>query len=114
MMDEDEHITNVFWSDHAMQRDYVVFGDFVSFDTTYRTNDEHRPLGVFVGVNHHSSSVVFGAYLLFDETTQTFRWLFEMFFECMNVKAFESLFTDQDIGTFLVVAHIQFITISNL
>ena len=58
-MDEDEHITNVFWSDHAMQSDYIVFGDFVSFDTTYRTNDEHRLLKVFVGVNHHKSSVVF-------------------------------------------------------
>lgn len=44
MMDKDEHITNIFWSDHAMQNDYAIFGDFVSFDTTYKTKNEHRPL----------------------------------------------------------------------
>lgn len=69
MFDDDDCMTNVFWSDHDMRNDYALFGDFVSYGTTYRTNDKHRPLGAFVGVNHHREGVVFGACLLFDETT---------------------------------------------
>ena len=103
MIDEDEHITNVFWSDHAMQSDYAIFRDFVSFDTTYRTNNENRPLGAFLGVNHHRKSVIFGACLLFDKMAQTFIWLFQTFVECMNGKAPISLFTDQDSGMLAVI-----------
>ncbi|KAB1227311.1 Protein FAR1-RELATED SEQUENCE 5 [Morella rubra] len=34
MFDDDEQITNVFWSDHDMRNDYALLGNFVSFDTT--------------------------------------------------------------------------------
>ena len=44
-VDEFEAITSIFWADSGMISDYALFGDFVSFDTTYRTNQAHRPLG---------------------------------------------------------------------
>ena len=56
--------------------DYGLFGDVVCFDTTYRTNKNHRPLAPIIGVNHHRQIVVFGAAFLYDETTETFSWLF--------------------------------------
>ena len=59
--------------------DYANFGDVVTFDTTYDTNKELRPLGVFIGFNHHRGLTVFGAALLYDETIESFKWLFESF-----------------------------------
>ncbi|CAN0878915.1 Protein FAR1-RELATED SEQUENCE 5 [Linum grandiflorum] len=41
----DGEILSVFWADGRMRSDYASFGDAVSFDTTYRTNRECRPLG---------------------------------------------------------------------
>jgi hypothetical protein len=52
--------------------DYKLFGDVVSFDTTYRTNKEYRPLAMFVGFNHHREVVIFGTALLYDETIESF------------------------------------------
>ena len=50
-MDIEEQIANIFWVDAKMLTDYAYFGDVVSFDTTFGTNKESRPFGVFVGFN---------------------------------------------------------------
>lgn len=85
-VDEDDLITNIFWANGQMIADYVYFGDVVFFDTTYRTNKEERPFALFVDVNHHRQSVVFGASFLYDETAETFKCLFQTFEEAMNGK----------------------------
>ncbi|KAL7213824.1 hypothetical protein ACSBR2_016372 [Camellia fascicularis] len=54
-------ITNIFWADHEMITDYELFGDAVSFDTTFRTNKEYRPLALFTGFNHFRKTVIFDA-----------------------------------------------------
>ena len=46
-VDDREKIASIFWADAQMIADYGLFGDFVSFDTTYRTNKAHRPFGEF-------------------------------------------------------------------
>jgi zinc finger SWIM domain-containing protein 3 len=95
-LDAAEQITNIFCADAQMIFDYKLFGDVVSFDTTYRTNKEYRPLAMFVGFNHHREVVIFGAALLYDETIESFEWLFETFFEAMSGKKPNTIFTDQD------------------
>jgi zinc finger SWIM domain-containing protein 3 len=50
-MDQEEQIANILWVDAKMLNDYAYFGD-VGFDTTFGTNNESRPFGVFVGFNH--------------------------------------------------------------
>ena len=55
-MDREEQIANIFWVDAKMLADYAYFGDVVSFDTTFGTNKESRPFGVFVGFNHFRRS----------------------------------------------------------
>ncbi|KAG6640890.1 hypothetical protein CIPAW_09G035500 [Carya illinoinensis] len=95
-LDAAEQITNIFWADAQMIVDYNLFGDIVSFDTTYRTNKEYRPLAMFVGFNHHRETAIFGAALLYDETIESFKWLFETFFEAMSSKKPKTIFTDQD------------------
>jgi hypothetical protein len=59
-MDVEEQITNIFWADAQMINDYGYFGDVVTFDTTYKTNKDYRPLGVFVGLNNHRQTVFLG------------------------------------------------------
>jgi zinc finger SWIM domain-containing protein 3 len=68
-VDEDDLITNIFWADSKMVADYEAFGDVVGFDTTYRKLDDGRPLGLIVGVNNHKKITIFGAALLYNETT---------------------------------------------
>ncbi|KAF2914286.1 hypothetical protein DAI22_10g150800, partial [Oryza sativa Japonica Group] len=58
-MDSEEQISNIFWVDAKMLTDYAYFGDVVSFDTTFGTNKESRPFGVFVGFNQFRETMVF-------------------------------------------------------
>ncbi|XP_062103043.1 protein FAR-RED IMPAIRED RESPONSE 1-like [Humulus lupulus] len=94
--DEDDMITNIFWADGRMMTDYFYFGDVVSFDTTYEKNNECRPFTMFLGVNHHKQTIIFGAALLYDETTETFAWLFDTFAKTMLGKKPKTILTDQD------------------
>nr|KYP45782.1 Protein FAR-RED ELONGATED HYPOCOTYL 3 [Cajanus cajan] len=89
-MDIDEQIKNVFWTDANMILDYGYFVD-VSLDTTY-----NRPLALFSGFNHYKGIVIFGATLLYDETTKSFKWLIETFLEAHNQQKSQTIFTDQD------------------
>ncbi|CAL5396469.1 unnamed protein product [Camellia sinensis] len=95
-LDNEEQITNIFWADAQMIMDYGQFGDVVTFDTTYKLNSAHRPFASFVGLNHHRETVVFGAALMYDETADSFVWLFRRFLEAMSSKAPKTIFTDQD------------------
>ncbi|CAA0824644.1 Protein FAR1-RELATED SEQUENCE 5 [Striga hermonthica] len=82
--------------DSRMIVDYGDFGDVITFDTTYGTNKELRPLGVFTGFNHHRQMVIFGGALLYDETADSFAWLFETFLNAHGDKEPQTIFTDQD------------------
>ncbi|XP_042499683.1 protein FAR1-RELATED SEQUENCE 5-like [Macadamia integrifolia] len=87
---------------HKRKKDMTVitsrrlFGDVVSFDTTFRTNKEYRPFGIFAGFNHHRGVIIFGVALLYDETAESFNWLFEAFAEANGNKKPITIFTDQD------------------
>ncbi|GAU51660.1 hypothetical protein TSUD_414810, partial [Trifolium subterraneum] len=94
-VDAAEDIASIFWADGIMQLDYSLFGDVISFDTTYRTNNQYRPLAAFIGFDNHRKSVLFGAALLYDETAATFDWLFTTFLKCMFNKKPRTIYTDQ-------------------
>ncbi|KAL8474982.1 hypothetical protein ACS0TY_031416 [Phlomoides rotata] len=94
-VDEDDLIANILWIDAQMKTDYACFGDVISFDTTHRKN-KGRPFSLFVGVNHHRQTTIFGAALLYDETASTFIWLFDTFAIAMSGKIPQTVLTDQD------------------
>ncbi|ESQ28842.1 hypothetical protein EUTSA_v10019760mg, partial [Eutrema salsugineum] len=73
-LDEDDMITNIFWADDRSISDYNLFGDVV---------------------NHHKQTVVFGAALLYDETIESFKWLFETFLGAISGKQPKTILTDQ-------------------
>ncbi|XP_061999190.1 protein FAR1-RELATED SEQUENCE 5-like [Rosa rugosa] len=97
-LDEDDMITNIFWADARSVSDYGLFEDVLCFDTTYRTNQYGRPFAPFVGVNHHKQTTLFSAALLYDETTKSFRWLFETFLSAMSGKQPITILTDQSVA----------------
>ena len=97
-LDNIEQITNIVWVDARMVIDYVNFGDVVTFGTTYGTDKELRPLGVFTGFNHHRGLIVFGVAILYDETTESFKWLFGSFLVAHAGKKPKTIFTDQDLA----------------
>ncbi|XP_041995700.1 protein FAR1-RELATED SEQUENCE 5-like [Salvia splendens] len=95
-LDEEDLITNIFWTDGRMIQDFGHFGDVVCFDTTYRKHRDGRPIALFVGVNHHKQTTVFGVALLYDETIETFEWFFDAFEDAMMGKRPKTILTDQD------------------
>lgn len=72
-LDCEEQIINIFWADAKMIIDYAHFDDVITFDTTFGTNKEYRPFGVFTGFNNFRETVIFGAALLYDETFESFK-----------------------------------------
>ncbi|CAJ2642864.1 unnamed protein product [Trifolium pratense] len=87
---------SLFWADGSSRSDYFCFGDVLAFDTTYRRNKYNYPLVVFSGCNHHSQTVIFGAALVADETTETYKWVLNCFLECMEGKQPKAVVTDGD------------------
>jgi zinc finger SWIM domain-containing protein 3 len=75
--------------------DYACFGDALSFDTTFQTNKFEMPFAPLLGTNHHKQTILFGAALLYDESTDSFVWLFNTFLTAMSGKRPVSIFTDQ-------------------
>jgi len=77
-----------------MWDDYVLFGDLVLFDTTYRTNKYDMICAPFVGMNHHSNNVMFGCGFLMNEKIVSFVWLFKTFLKSMGGKHPITVMTD--------------------
>ena len=89
-------MANFFWADGQSIMDYACFGDAVSFDTTFQTKKFEMPFAPLHGNNHHKQTVIFGAALLFNETIESFLWLFETFLTATAGKHPSAIFTGQD------------------
>jgi MULE transposase domain len=95
-INEEHEIVNIIWEDAKMITDYAQFGDVVIFDTTFGTNKEKWAFGVFVGFNHFREIVIFGAALMFNQTIESFEWVFINFLEAHHGKKPITIFTDRD------------------
>ena len=74
----------------------LYIGDVISLDTTYCMNKNHRPLVIISRFAYYRGIIIFGAALLYDETTESFKWLLETFFTANKQKRPATIFTDQD------------------
>ncbi|KAG6716930.1 hypothetical protein I3842_04G073100 [Carya illinoinensis] len=95
-LNEEQRLRNLFWVDAKSRHDYVSFKDAVSFDTSYIKSNEKLPFAPFVGVNHHSQSMLLGCALVADETKSTFVWLMKTWLRAMGGQAPKVMITDQD------------------
>ncbi|XP_059654368.1 protein FAR1-RELATED SEQUENCE 5-like [Cornus florida] len=93
-LDAEQMITNILWADPKMITDYGHFGDVVTFDTTYKLLHGNCPFALFLGVNQHQETTVFGAALMYDETSDSFVWLFDTFLKAMPGKIPKTILTD--------------------
>uniref|UniRef100_A0A0A9T3X6 Protein FAR1-RELATED SEQUENCE n=1 Tax=Arundo donax TaxID=35708 RepID=A0A0A9T3X6_ARUDO len=94
--EEDNTVRSLFWTDATSRMNYALYGDFISFDTTYSTNKYNMPFAPIVGINGHGKNIVFGWALLEDQKSETFSWLLETFVEVMGGKKPGLIMTDQD------------------
>jgi zinc finger SWIM domain-containing protein 3 len=92
---EDGRICNFFWVDGQAIADYACFGDVICVDTTFQTNKPEMPFAPIPGTNHHRQTIIFGAALLFDESADSFVWVFSNFMKAMSGKQPITIFTDQ-------------------
>ena len=60
------------------------------------TNKYNLPFAPIVGISRHGHTLIFGCAFISDETTKTFKWLFEAFLESMGGKHPKTIITDQD------------------
>ncbi|XP_057954594.1 putative protein FAR1-RELATED SEQUENCE 10 [Malania oleifera] len=90
-------VENIAWSYGDSIRAYVVFGDVVNFDTSYRSITNGL-LGVWFGIDNHGRAIFFGCVLLQDETYHSFRWAMQTFVKFMRGRCPQTIVTDVDSG----------------
>jgi hypothetical protein len=96
VVDENRKLVYIFWDDVTSRKNYAHFGDLVSFDSIYSTNQYNMKLTPFTGVNHHMQSVFFGDGFLLNERIESFKWLFRTFLVAMGGKSPSLIITDED------------------
>ncbi|KAK4796666.1 hypothetical protein SAY86_028992 [Trapa natans] len=95
-LNEEQQLRNLFWVDNKSRNDYASFSDVVSIDTTYIKSNEKLPLVLFIGVNHHSQSMLLGCAMVADENRSTFVWLLKTWLRAMGGKAPEVVLTNPE------------------
>jgi hypothetical protein len=90
---KDSRIKSIIWINGRSRDQYKCFGDVLTFDTTYNTNIYKMPFGLFVGVNNHFQTTIFGGVFMTDETTSSFEWVFNEFVSLMGGKVPKTVFT---------------------
>ena len=86
--------------------DYKCFSDAVAFDITFETNKFKMSFAPILFTNHHKQTIIFGCALLFNETIESFIWLFETFLTAMSGKHPSTIYTDQDAAIAAAIAFV--------
>ncbi|XP_021756150.1 protein FAR1-RELATED SEQUENCE 5-like [Chenopodium quinoa] len=95
-VDEEDRLCRALWADPICRKNYALFGDMVSFDTTFKTNRYNMIFGPFTGVDHHKKCVTFAASFVAHEDISSFEWVFKTFLKAMGNNEPVCLITDQD------------------
>jgi hypothetical protein len=85
--DDMNAVQSILWTDVMCGMNYKLYGEYVSFDTTFQTNEYNTPFMPIISVNNHGNPVLFGVGLLKNERVDTFEWLFRTFAGAMGGKA---------------------------
>ncbi|KAF4369785.1 hypothetical protein G4B88_022170 [Cannabis sativa] len=94
--DGNNRLFNVMWAYSKSQEYYHLFGHSVAFDCTYKTNAYGKPLLVWLRVNNHFRSTIFGYALLSDKSSDTYTWATKIFIDYMGGVTPKTVVTDGD------------------
>ncbi|XP_074298802.1 protein FAR1-RELATED SEQUENCE 5-like [Silene latifolia] len=97
-VDERGRLSRGIWADPISIKNYILFGDMTSFDTTFNMNTYKMIFAPFTGVDNHKKCVTFAAGLLRNEFDEGFAWLFQYFLAATGGKYPKCIITDQDAG----------------
>ncbi|XP_074299087.1 protein FAR1-RELATED SEQUENCE 5-like [Silene latifolia] len=97
-VDDRGRISRVFWFDPIAIKNYSLFDDTTSFDTTFNMNTYKMIFAPFTGVDDHKKCVTLGAGLIRKETDEYFVWLFRIFLSSKSNKYLVCIINDQDLG----------------
>lgn len=75
---ENGKVENISWAYGDPIRAYSVFGDVVSFDTSYRSITYGLLLGVWFGMNNHGKAIILSCALLQEENSHAFSWALQV------------------------------------
>ncbi|KAJ9547351.1 hypothetical protein OSB04_019894 [Centaurea solstitialis] len=75
----EKELLNIFWADETMRMNYREFGDCISFDAMFRTNQHAMVFVPFVAIDNHKRSVVVGAALMHSEKVPDYTWVLRAF-----------------------------------
>lgn len=96
--DENSKVENIAWAYGHSVHAFSLFGDAVTFDTTYRSITYSSLLGVWFGIDNNGKAVFLGCVLLQDETSQSFSWALQVFVQFMRGSRPQTIVTDIDSG----------------
>ncbi|KAG6724719.1 hypothetical protein I3842_03G270200 [Carya illinoinensis] len=96
--DENGKVESIAWSYADSVRAYSVFGDVVTFDTTYRSITYGLLLGVWFGIDNNGKAIFFGCVLLQEENSRSFTWALQTFVRFMGGQHPQTILTDIDSG----------------
>ncbi|KAK3188940.1 hypothetical protein Dsin_028501 [Dipteronia sinensis] len=95
-MDGYNRLEHIAWSYASSVQLYEAFGDAVVFDTSHRLDSYDMLFGIWVGLDNHGTTCLFGCMLLRDENMLSFSWALKTFLRFMNGKAPRTILTDQN------------------
>ncbi|KAL9668461.1 hypothetical protein QQ045_005995 [Rhodiola kirilowii] len=104
-LDEEGILTRLFWADVISMRDNMIFGDVISFDTTYRMNKYNLVFVPFTGVDNQLRSMTLAAGLISKEDVESYTWLLKCF-KKLSERGPSVIVTDQDASMKAAIASI--------
>ncbi|RLN22487.1 hypothetical protein C2845_PM07G03640 [Panicum miliaceum] len=105
-LDEFDRVENLFWIDGPARKSYELYGDCISFDTTYLTNIYNMPCAPFIGIDRNGITIQLGCGFMSNEKTEVFVWLFTEFKKAMGGKDPVNIRTNQDLAMAATIAKV--------
>ncbi|KAJ6674552.1 PROTEIN FAR1-RELATED SEQUENCE 10-RELATED [Salix viminalis] len=96
--DENDKVENIAWSYGDSVRAYALYGDVVTFDTTYRSITYGLLLGVWFGMDNHGRAILYGCVLLQDESSHSFTWALQTFVRFIRGRHPQTIVTDMELA----------------
>lgn len=96
--DENQKVENIAWLYGDSVRAYTLYGDVVTFDTTYRSITYGLLLGVWFGMDNHGKAILYGCVLLQDESSHSFTWALQTFVRFIKGRHPQTIITDMELA----------------